>query len=134
MTVFIYVNTSKQVGDADHLKVFANADAAETWFEENDPEGGGSNMRFWSEPHRPPHHHVHDAARTSSLDDLQFINDRLTALARISMADQTGRDLDPDKCGACVAHARKITGTTEYQMQLSRNKITSRARSHQQRG
>ena len=23
----------------DHLKVFANADAAETWFVENDPEG-----------------------------------------------------------------------------------------------
>jgi hypothetical protein len=39
MTVLIYVNTSKQVGDADHLVVFANADAAETWFEENDPEG-----------------------------------------------------------------------------------------------
>jgi hypothetical protein len=39
MTVLIYVNTSKQVGDVDHLKVFANADAAETWFEENDPEG-----------------------------------------------------------------------------------------------
>jgi hypothetical protein len=36
MTVLIYVNTSKEVGDADHLKV---ADAAETWFEENDPEG-----------------------------------------------------------------------------------------------
>jgi len=31
--------TSKQVGDRDHLKVFANADAAETWFAENDPEG-----------------------------------------------------------------------------------------------
>jgi hypothetical protein len=30
-TVFIYVNTSKQVGDADHLKVFAHAAAAETW-------------------------------------------------------------------------------------------------------
>jgi hypothetical protein len=39
MTVFLYVNTSKQVGDADHVKVFANADAAEKWFEENDPEG-----------------------------------------------------------------------------------------------
>ena len=39
MTVLIYVDTSKQVGDPDHLKVFANADAAETWFEENDPEG-----------------------------------------------------------------------------------------------
>jgi len=39
MTVFVYVNTSKQVGDADHLEVFANADAAEKWFEENDPDG-----------------------------------------------------------------------------------------------
>jgi hypothetical protein len=39
MTVFVYVNTSKQVGDPDHLKVFANADAAETWLEDNDPEG-----------------------------------------------------------------------------------------------
>ena len=28
-----------QVGDPGHLKVFANQDAAETWFEENDPEG-----------------------------------------------------------------------------------------------
>jgi hypothetical protein len=39
MTVLIYVDTNKEVGDPDHLKVFANADAAETWFEENDPEG-----------------------------------------------------------------------------------------------
>ena len=39
MTVLIYVDTSKLVGDADHLKVFANADAAEAWFAENDPEG-----------------------------------------------------------------------------------------------
>jgi len=37
MTVLIYVDTSKQVGDRDHLKVFA--DAAEAWFAENDPEG-----------------------------------------------------------------------------------------------
>jgi hypothetical protein len=34
MTVLIYVNTSKQVGDPDHLKVFATADAAETCLEE----------------------------------------------------------------------------------------------------
>jgi hypothetical protein len=39
MTVFVYVDTSKQVGDRDHLKVFADADAAEVWFAENDPEG-----------------------------------------------------------------------------------------------
>jgi hypothetical protein len=38
-TVFVYVNTSKQIGDADHIKVFANVDAAEKCFEENDPEG-----------------------------------------------------------------------------------------------
>jgi hypothetical protein len=39
MTVFVYVNTTKQVGDVDHIKVLANKDAAETWFQENDPEG-----------------------------------------------------------------------------------------------
>ena len=32
MTVFVYVNTSKQIGDKDHVKVFANVDAAENWF------------------------------------------------------------------------------------------------------
>jgi hypothetical protein len=39
MTVWIYVDTSRQVGDTEHLKVFANEDAAEAWFCENDPEG-----------------------------------------------------------------------------------------------
>jgi hypothetical protein len=39
MTVLIYVNTSKQVGDAEHLKVFATLQVAETWLQENDPEG-----------------------------------------------------------------------------------------------
>jgi hypothetical protein len=34
MTVLIYVDSSKQVGDRA-----ANADAAEAWFAENDPEG-----------------------------------------------------------------------------------------------
>jgi hypothetical protein len=28
----------KQVGDAEHVKVFATPDAAEIWFEQNDPE------------------------------------------------------------------------------------------------
>jgi hypothetical protein len=39
MTVWIYVDTSKQVGDADHLKVFPDQATAETWLAENDPEG-----------------------------------------------------------------------------------------------
>ena len=37
MTVWIYVDPSKQVGDPYYLAVFASADADETWFEENDP-------------------------------------------------------------------------------------------------
>ena len=39
MTVWIYVDTNKQVGDPEHLNVFANQETAEAWFEENDPEG-----------------------------------------------------------------------------------------------
>jgi len=35
----VYVNTSKQVGDTEHVKVFATTDAAEKWFEKSDPEG-----------------------------------------------------------------------------------------------
>ena len=38
-SVWIYVDTNKEVGDKNHLKVFESADAAETWFEEHDPEG-----------------------------------------------------------------------------------------------
>jgi hypothetical protein len=39
MKVWIYVDTNKQVGDIDHLKVFANDEAAEFWFEKYDPGG-----------------------------------------------------------------------------------------------
>jgi hypothetical protein len=36
MTVFVYV---EQVDNPDHIKVFATADVAAKWFDENDPEG-----------------------------------------------------------------------------------------------
>lgn len=39
MNIWIYVDTSKEIGDRDHLKVFPNGDAAEAWFREHDPEG-----------------------------------------------------------------------------------------------
>lgn len=39
MKVLIYVDTSKKVGDPDHLQVFANELAANRWFEDNDPLG-----------------------------------------------------------------------------------------------
>ena len=38
-TAWVYVDTSKQVGDRNYLKVFANRDAADAWFAEHDPEG-----------------------------------------------------------------------------------------------
>jgi hypothetical protein len=34
IAVWIYINTAKEVGDVDHLKVFANEDAANAWFAE----------------------------------------------------------------------------------------------------
>jgi hypothetical protein len=38
-TVWVYVDTSKEVGDIDHLKVFADEETAEEWLRENDIEG-----------------------------------------------------------------------------------------------
>lgn len=38
-TVWIYVDTNHEVGDRDHLKVFADSDAADGWLEKHDPEG-----------------------------------------------------------------------------------------------
>jgi hypothetical protein len=37
-TVWIYVDTNKQVGDRDHLKVFATPEAGDKSFKENDPK------------------------------------------------------------------------------------------------
>jgi hypothetical protein len=39
VTVWIYINTAKEVGDEDHLKVFASEEAANAWLAEHDPEG-----------------------------------------------------------------------------------------------
>ena len=39
MTVWIYVDTSKQVGDINHLQVFSSPEAADQWFAEYDREG-----------------------------------------------------------------------------------------------
>jgi len=52
-TVFVYVNTSKHVGDPDHLKVFANVDAAKKWFKENDPEGFAFGYEVLGDETRP---------------------------------------------------------------------------------
>jgi hypothetical protein len=49
----IYVDTNKDVGDLNHLQVFADEDAAETWFAKNDPEGAGFVYRVQGESQRP---------------------------------------------------------------------------------
>ena len=58
-TVWIYVDTRKQVGDRDHLKVFANSDLADEWFLVNDPQGvvfeyeGRNRARTLTASHKP---------------------------------------------------------------------------------
>lgn len=39
MKVWIYTNTRKNVGDPQHLKVFATNETAQVWFKQNAPEG-----------------------------------------------------------------------------------------------
>jgi hypothetical protein len=39
LSVWIYTDASKQVGDPHHLLVFANEDSANAWFKEFDPDG-----------------------------------------------------------------------------------------------
>ena len=38
-TIWIYVDTRYHVGRPDHIKAFADPEAAERWFKANDPEG-----------------------------------------------------------------------------------------------
>lgn len=38
-TVWVYVDTSKRVGDDEYLKVFGNRDAADEWLAVHDPKG-----------------------------------------------------------------------------------------------
>ncbi|MBR0875483.1 hypothetical protein JQ633_34375 [Bradyrhizobium tropiciagri] len=39
MKIWIYTDTRKNVGDPQHLKVFATSAAAQPWLKQNDPEG-----------------------------------------------------------------------------------------------
>ena len=52
-TVWIYVDTSKEVGDVDHLKVFATPELADEWFQENDPEGIAFGYEVLGDETRP---------------------------------------------------------------------------------
>jgi hypothetical protein len=66
MTVFVCVNTSKQVGDAEHIKVFANIDAVENGPRRTARKARRLSLRFLKEPVRPPRDRV-DAAYRDAL-------------------------------------------------------------------
>jgi hypothetical protein len=44
-TIWIYVDTRYRVGHPDHIKAFADPEAAERWFKANDPRAWLSNMK-----------------------------------------------------------------------------------------
>jgi hypothetical protein len=52
-TVWIYVDTNKDVGEPDHLKVFATPEAADEWFEVNDPGGVAFGYEILGDETRP---------------------------------------------------------------------------------
>ena len=56
MTLWVYVDTSREVGDADHLKVFANEDVADAWFRDNEPRAWPSHIPSSDTCGRQRHH------------------------------------------------------------------------------
>lgn len=72
MKVWVYVDTSKKVGDRDHLKVFASQEAALAWFELNDPEGVAFEYEVRSSGTTPREAHDRFQQQVSRiLDDLK---------------------------------------------------------------
>jgi hypothetical protein len=51
--LWIYVDTSKDVGDPAYLIVFGNGAAADAWFKKHDPEGVAFKYRVIERPHEP---------------------------------------------------------------------------------
>jgi hypothetical protein len=58
MTVLVYVNASKQVATPTISRSLQIWTLPKRGWRKTTPKGWRSNMRFWSEPDRPPQHHV----------------------------------------------------------------------------
>jgi hypothetical protein len=61
MIVLIYVNTSKQVGDPEHLKCSRTPTPRKRGSRKTAPKASLSSMRSWSESHRTPNYPCHAA-------------------------------------------------------------------------
>jgi hypothetical protein len=67
MTVWIYVDTSKQVGDRDHLKVFARRSLPILGSRKTTRRALRSSMTFWNEPKSAPERPAGPLARLPDL-------------------------------------------------------------------
>ena len=54
-SVWIYVDTNMEVGDPEHLQVFADEGAAEAWFHDHDPEGVAFEYPVKADPRTWPY-------------------------------------------------------------------------------
>jgi hypothetical protein len=70
-TVFVYVNTNKRSATPTMSRCSRMSTPQKSGSRKMTPMGWHSNMRSWSEPHRPPHHHVH-AADCGACHHLEF--------------------------------------------------------------
>jgi hypothetical protein len=52
-TIWVYVDSRWPVGAKDHLKIFANIEAAERRFAEHDPEGVAFEYPRWIDSRQP---------------------------------------------------------------------------------
>jgi hypothetical protein len=91
-TVWIYVDTNKQVGDVDHLKVFSDPDVADEWFKANDPEGVAFEYEViatasWQKMPERVQHKCPVCKGTGSLP--------------VKQAAQPGRRIYPARCARC---------------------------------
>ena len=53
MTVFVYLNTSKQVDDAEHVKVYAPRTSRKNGLRKTTPKASPLSTRSWNEPDGP---------------------------------------------------------------------------------
>ena len=84
--------SSKPVGDPDHLKVFANAEAAAAWFAETTPKAWRLNIGIW----------VEEAANRGAHYMAEFPCSTMTPIGRITANLKRG-----------------VVGLNRYQQKLS---------------
>ncbi len=100
MTVWIYVDTSKDAGDPDHLKVFANEAAADRWSAENDPEGVAFAYPLGARPE--------SADNRSIPGECELVHTHVRSSVAISFAEEPSHDQTTCEAYALVGRDRRV--------------------------